>query len=90
MTRADFYDWLIANHCTLEQLPESSKGNVIKIKSPISNSYVYYDTPIDNRVVKCYSVCNICNQLYIPIPTPCKELEGLAEFIKDKHYPNKK
>ena len=52
MTRADFYDWLIANHCTLEQLPESSKGNVIKIKSPISNSYVYYDTPIDNRVVK--------------------------------------
>lgn len=90
MTRADFYDWLIANKCTIERLPEDTRGNVIKIKSPHSNSYVFFDTPIDERPVKCYSVCKICQQLYIPIPNHCKELEQLASLIKKKHYPNHK
>ncbi|MCZ2395255.1 MAG: hypothetical protein LC100_01805 [Chitinophagales bacterium] len=89
MTRADFYDWLIAKGCTIEPLTPGTRGNVIKIKSPRSNSYVYYNTPIDDRPVKCYSVCNICHQLYVDVPEECKKFEELATFIKNKHYPNK-
>lgn len=88
MTRADFYDWLIAHKCTIEPLPEATRGNVIKIKSPNANTHVYYNTPIDERPVKCYSVCNICHQLYVPIPDECKAHEPLATYIKSKHYPN--
>lgn len=88
MTRADFYDWLIAHKCTIKPLPENTRGNVIKIVSPNANTYVYYDTPIDDRPVKCYSVCHICHQLYVPIPDECKEAEGLAKLIKAKHYPS--
>lgn len=88
MTRADFYDWLIVHKCTIEPLPEDTRGNVIKILSPVANSYVFYNTPIDNRPVKCYSVCNICHQLYVPIPDECKSEEDLAKYIKNKHYPS--
>lgn len=90
ITRADFYYWLIAHKCTIEPLPESTRGNVIKIKSPNANSYVFYDTPIDDKPVKCYSVCNICHQLYVEIPDECKGSEELATFIKKQHYPSKK
>lgn len=90
MTRADFYDWMITQGCTIEPLKEATRGNIIKIKSPNANSYVFYDTPIDHRPVKCYSVCNICHQLYIKIPDPCLDQEPLAKFIKDKHYPSSK
>lgn len=90
MTRADFYDWLIAHGCSIAPLPEDSRGNVIVIKSPHANSKVYYDTPIDSRPVKCYSVCNICHQLYVDIPDECKPVEPLAKFIKNKHYPGQK
>ncbi len=87
MTRADFYDWLISQGCSIEPLPENAKGNVIKINGPNSNTYVYYNTPIDERPVKCYSVCTICHQLYVKVPDPCKDTEGLATFIKNKHFP---
>lgn len=88
MTRADFYDWMIAHQCTIEPLPENTNGNVIKIKSQHCNFYIYYNTPIDERPVKCYSVCNICHQLHIPVPSECEGFEPITKAIKDKHYPN--
>lgn len=87
MTRIDFYDWLLAHKCTIEPLQEDTRGNIIKIKSPHSNTYVYFDTPINDRQMKCYTVCTMCHQLYIPIPDECKESEPLAIEIKNKHYP---
>ncbi len=90
MTRADFYDWMISQDCKIEPLPEDSHGNVIKIKSPRSDSHVFYNTPIDERPVKCYSVCNMCHQLYIDVPDECKEYEKIATIIKEKHYPTSK
>ncbi len=89
MTRADFYDWLIAHKCTIEPLSEDTRGNIIKVKSPRSNTYVYLDTPINNKQMKCFTVCQMCHQLYIPIPEVCKESESLAIEIKKTHYPNK-
>jgi len=87
MTRADFYDWLIVHKCTIMPLLGDTRGNIIKVKSPYSNSYVYLDTPINDKPMKCYTVCTMCHQLYIPIPEPCKQLESLAIEIKNKHYP---
>jgi len=87
MTRADFYDWLIVHKCTIAPLPEDSRGNIIKVLSPHSNSYVYLDTPINDKPMKCYTVCTMCQQLYIPIPEPCKPIEPLAIEIKNRHFP---
>jgi hypothetical protein len=88
MTRADFYDWLIVNKCTIAPLPEDTRGNVIKVTSPHANSHVFLDTPINERPMRCFTVCTMCHQLYIPIPDPCKSIEQVVIDIKKRHYPN--
>ncbi len=88
MTRADLFDWLLAHKCTIEPLSENTRGNTVKIKSPRSNSYIFYNTPIDDTPLKCYSVCHICKRLYVPIPKPCEHMEEVANHVEKNHYPH--
>jgi|GEM_PF-4639475 len=89
MTRADFYDWLVANNCQIETLNTHRIANSIKVSN--EHGHVFLDLPIDEQEVKEFYVCKACMVwLKIPVPDVCKESIPIAKKIQETHYPNKK
>jgi hypothetical protein len=87
MNTTEFIDWLKEQGCTINSMPGDSGKYVIKITSPGPHSgYLYYNAPISDKPVKCYTICNICDQLNLPVPESCNDHAKLAEMIKGKYY----
>ena len=88
MKRIDLRDWLTVHKCKFEPLKDSTTGNSIKVIGPYGQ-HVFLDTPFDEKPVKPYMVCKICDQLGIETPDICKEYIELQKIIKEKYYPKK-
>jgi hypothetical protein len=87
MTTEKFFEWLKEQGCKVRPVPGDSKRNLVKITSPDHpGNYLYYNASMHDRPVKCYSICNICDQLNLPFPDNCHDHAKLAEMIKSRYY----
>ncbi len=82
MTKADLCDWVIAHGCTTELLPEF-KARVIYLVNPKNDCEVWLDLPIDNKPMRANTVCKICSDLQIPIPTFAKYMKPIDDEIRN-------
>lgn len=89
MTTSEFYSWLKEQGCTVRPLHVDKTGRVMKISSPSHPGiHVYHFTPNAEKPVKCYIVCNICDQLSLAVYDNCSDHAKVAEMIKSKYNPN--
>ncbi len=87
MNTTEFIDWLKEQGCSIRAIPGDASKYVIRITSPDPNSsYLYYNVPVTDRPVKCYTICNICDQLNLALHESCHEHAQVAELIKGKYY----
>lgn len=82
MTKVDLCDWVKAHGCTTRLLPEF-KARVIYLVNPQNNTEVWLDLPIDDKQMRANTVCKICGDLQIPIPTFAKYMKGLDDEIRN-------
>ncbi|MEP7238569.1 MAG: hypothetical protein ABI685_11910, partial [Ferruginibacter sp.] len=87
MNVTEFTDWLKEQGCTITQVPGDSRKYVLKITSPGPHgSYLFYNAPVGDRPVKCYTICNICDQLNLQVHESCHDHARIAEQIKGRYY----
>jgi len=90
MTRSDLYDWLKLHKCEIEPLPEiNNTANSIRFVNPKTKGKAYLQSPINNKQVKDYTVCQICTLLGIEIPDCAKGHIELYNHIQDIHSKKK-
>lgn len=90
MTRAELRDYLYSLNCEFIPLSEHTTGNSIKVVNTTNNKHAFINLPFDDRIIGKNTLCQICMQLSVPIPDHGKSSIGLAEKIKEKHYPDGK
>jgi hypothetical protein len=87
MTPEKFLEWLKQQGCKITPVPGDSKRNLVKITSPgHPGNFVYYSAPINEPAVKCYTICNLCDQLSLEVPESCHDHVKLAEVLKGRYY----
>jgi hypothetical protein len=79
MTRADLYDWVCSHGCEITPLSEN-KAKVIMIENPKNNRKTWIGLPIDNSIVRDYTIYKTCNDLGIQIPTHTTYLKVHSSF----------
>lgn len=87
MNTTELTGWLKEQGCTVNGIPGDAGRYLVKITgSGTRGSYLYFSAPVSDKPVQCYTICNICDQLNIPVPESCSEHVKLAEIIKGKYY----
>ncbi len=83
MTRADLYDWIRSYGCEIIPLPEH-KANIIHVKNPKNGHMYWINLPIDERLVRDFTVFKVCNELCIPVPTHATYMKSIHDDIENE------
>jgi hypothetical protein len=84
MTKADLCDWIVSQGCEIETLAEY-KANVIYFVNPQNGNEAWLDLPFNEKPLKAFTVCKICSDLQINIPTFAAYMKPLHDRIKKEN-----
>jgi len=83
MTKADLYDWVVSQGCETKTLPEY-KANVLLFVNPKTGNKGWIDLPIDDKPLRDYTICKVCCDLQIQLPTSTAYMKPLYDKIKKR------
>jgi len=81
MTRRDLYDWVISQGCEAKPIPEH-KAKVIYFLNPNTGAKYWINLPINDTLVKDYTVYRTCCNLGIVVPDHVTYMSQVNDAIE--------
>lgn len=83
MILADLMDWISSHGCKIIPLQEY-QAKVIQFENPKNKCKAYLNLPPPERI-KDFTVCRICTNLVIPLPSFLNYTKELNDKLKNEH-----